>query len=461
MNRRRLLQGAAGLAALLPVSGLMRRANADLPALPHPLLVHTMMLGGPDFRHMFPPAFDSSINSYGYRFYEGRARALGIAANASAFADKWQNGYAHFSAGQTEFGMLAGCDWLGDMWRAGHVAIIANVVGAESRDHEHAQRVWESADRTLSQVSAPPTGWGGRLADLADNQVMSLTNTPRSFCFNRNPDAPLVPGSQRVVTLSDPRSIGLFEPADNADATAKGISRALRQYYAALDSTLPAAAPQRELLGHEQLLQTLGDKLRPQFDALTLPAEISALLSGPTALATRPLAAQFRNLYYALSATADLDYHTASLAFGNWDSHDIQQAEVEPKYRDLFSSTGALANLYRTLPSSVSGQMVFMFSGEFGRQLRGNGDNGTDHGRGNSVLLVGYPVRGGVYGELFPTDELERFDEASTDINGRTHLESVLSPLLEYLKPGSADIVLPNRGTALTEAGVDLSRLIG
>ena len=162
MNRRRLLQGAAGLAALLPVSGLMRRANADLPALLHPMLVHTMMLGGPDFRHMFPPAFDSPINSYGYRFYEGRARALGIAANASAFADKWQNGYAHFSAGQTEFGMLAGCDWLGDMWRAGHVAIIANVVGAESRDHEHAQRVWESADRTLSQVSAPPTGWGGR-----------------------------------------------------------------------------------------------------------------------------------------------------------------------------------------------------------------------------------------------------------------------------------------------------------
>lgn len=162
---------------------------------------------------------------------------------------------------------------------------------------------------------------------------------------------------------------------------------------------------------------------------------------------------------YALAASSELDFHAASLAFGNWDSHDLQQAEVEPKYRDMFGLQGALANLYAVLPDTVSSRLVFMFSGEFGRQLRANGDSGTDHGRGNCVLLVGMPVCGGIYGELFPTAELARLADPTPDIDGRTHLESVLAPLVDYLAPGAVDAVLPSRATASIEAGVDLGRL--
>ena len=459
MNRRRLLQGAATLAALLPVTGLHRRANANLPPLPHPVLVHTMMLGGPDFRHLLPPAYASDPNSYGNAFYRVRASALRIDATPAAWEAHWRSAYIPLDDGRTGFGMLAGCDWLADMWRAGNVAIIANVVGAESRDHEHAQRVWESADRTLSQVSTPRTGWGGRLADATGGNVFSLTPTPRPFCFNRNPDDALSPGTRRVITLSDPQAIGLYTPPPAAEPTALGIHRALQQYYAAVDATLPAGAPQRQFTAHEHQLRALGDRLRPLFDALVLPPEIEGLTSGATALATRPLAAQVRNLYHALAAAGEVDVRAASLAFGNWDSHDLQQAEIEPKLRDMFGAQGAFARLYRVLPDTVSSRLVLMFSGEFGRQLRANGDAGTDHGRGNCVLLVGLPVRGGIYGELFPDAELARLEEPTPDIDGRTHLDALLGPLLDYLAPGTADAVLPARATASVEAGVMLGGL--
>lgn len=459
MTRRRLLQGAASIAALLPVTGLYRRANADVPSLPHPVLVHTMLVGGPDFRHLLPPAYSSEPSSYGHAFYRARASAFRIDATPTAWENHWRDAYVHLDDGRTQFGMLNGCDWLADMWRAGHVAIIPNVLGAESRDHEHAQRVWESADRTLSQVNAPRTGWGGRLADAANSRVFSLTATPRPFCFGRNADDPSTPSTTRVVTLADPRAIGLFTPAAGADVPALGIHRALRQYYAAANATIASDAPQRQFIEHEQQLRALGDHLRPIFDSLALSADIASLTAGPNALTTVPLALQIRNLYYALAATREVDFHSASIAFGNWDSHDLQLAEIEPKLRDLFGANGALARLYRAIPAGAAERLVFMFSGEFGRQLRANGDAGTDHGRGNSVLLVGMPVRGGLYGELFPNAELARLDEPTPDIDGRTDLEALLTPIVEHLLPGAGSTVLPTGATARVEAGVNLSRL--
>jgi uncharacterized protein (DUF1501 family) len=262
-----------------------------------------------------------------------------------------------------------------------------------------------------------------------------------------------------VITLSDPQAIGLYTPPPTAEPTAIGIHRALRQYYAAVDATLPADAPQRQFTAHEHQLRALGDRLRPLFDALVLPPEIQGLTTGPTALATRPLAVQVRNLYHALAAAGEVDVRAASLAFGNWDSHDLQQSEIEPKLRDMFGAQGAFARLYRVLPDTVSSRLVLMFSGEFGRQLRANGDAGTDHGRGNCVLLVGLPVRGGIYGDLFPDAELARLDEPTPDIDGRTHLDALLGPLLDYLAPGTADAVLTARATASVEAGAAIARL--
>ena len=461
MKRRTFIQSSlSGLAiagAGFPVAG-----RAELPTLLNRNLVaQFMLLGGPDFRHFFAPPFDPTPGSYGREFYRVRATTYGIDATPEAGEAFWNSSFEPLQSGSQSFGMLRGLDWLKSMWDTGNVALVQNVVGAVSRDHDHAQLVWESSDRSLTQTSRPDTGWGGRLAQTGDAQIASLTRAPRLFCLHPHPSQTGVVGTQRIVTLTDPTSVGLFEPDPGVpdDDYQRGIVRALANYYQAKDPELVAESAYRVFADHQIGLEALGDLLRPRFESFSEPAEITGLYSGPTALGNVPIGLQFRSLYYALSAGDLLNLSAVSMAYGSFDSHDNQSDEIENKFFDLFGPGGAMATLYALLPPAIADQLVFVFSGEFGRQLKGNGGNGTDHGRGNTVLIVGNPVSGGIYGDMFPAAELDRLDEPTPDIEGKTDLDAVLAELCDWATPGSSGVVFPDLATAAVEQGVNLAAL--
>ena len=126
---------------------------------------------------------------------------------------------------------------------------------------------------------------------------------------------------------------------------------------------------------------------------------------------------------------------------------------------DLFGDGKALDVLYQELPPSVLDNTVFVLGGEFGRQLRANGDNGTDHGRGTSILIIGNGVQGGVYGEMFPEEELERLSDSSSDINGRTTIDTIYSRVCDWVQPSTSGLVFPDQTLSMIEAGVNLDAL--
>ncbi len=97
-------------------------------------------------------------------------------------------------------------------------------------------------------------------------------------------------------------------------------------------------------------------------------------------------------------------------------------------------------------------------SSDFGWQLRANGDDGTDHGRGIYTILAGYGVTGGVYGEMFPERESVEdgngripLETSGADIEGRTSTERVLAEACEWMQPGSSGAVFPNAGASDVE----------
>ena len=157
----------------------------------------------------------------------------------------------------------------------------------------------------------------------------------------------------------------------------------------------------------------------------------------------------------------------ASLALGGWDSHKNQQRDIEPLLESLFGANQGLHQLYRHLDASAQANTVVLLNGEFGRQIRSNGDWGTDHGEGNYFLVIGEPVRGGIYGEFFPEREIDLLENRrvnTPDIEGRTSLEHLFKRVADWSlerDSGAEVITRPVTDIAITpkEAGLSLAHL--
>jgi uncharacterized protein (DUF1501 family) len=122
---------------------------------------------------------------------------------------------------------------------------------------------------------------------------------------------------------------------------------------------------------------------------------------------------------------ADAGVEAAFAEIGGWDHH-----QNEP---------GQLANVVRQFGSALSAfctdmgdrmeDIVLVTMSEFGRTARENGNNGTDHGHGDVMFVMGGPVRGGkVYGNWPGLEEEQLYEKR--DLAVTTDFRAVLSELV-------------------------------
>lgn len=89
----------------------------------------------------------------------------------------------------------------------------------------------------------------------------------------------------------------------------------------------------------------------------------------------------------------------AFLPLGGWDTHANQGAGTGQLANRLAPLGQGLATLAQQLGPLFDDTAILVMS-EFGRTVRQNGNNGTDHGHGNAIWLLGGSVAGGrVYGD--------------------------------------------------------------
>lgn len=463
MRRRDLLRlglsaGAMYGAGTLPRIGSVAHGMGFV-AMNQRVLVNLMLPGGPDFRQLLPPAFDPRPDSVGYRFWQAKAAAHNLGDSVTQWQARWHNDYFDVSDGTTNFGIRNSCGWLKSMWDAGNLAVVNNVFGASTRDHVHCMRVMDQGDRFARPNDPLGSGWGGRLAAAAGGNCVALTPSPRSFGFGPAVDDPMIINNANLIAAADTRNMTLtVPPTQDPFGYEARINRSLASYYQAKRTELATDSIYHRYVELERVLREFGEPLDERLETVPVPPALQGLLQG--GLRDPGFALQLRNLYDALAANDILLLRTASMDYGGWDSHRDQLNWIEPKFEDIFGTGKAFDVLYNELPADVLDNLVLVIAGEFGRQLRANGDNGTDHGVGTSVLIVGNGVNGGIYGDMFPVEELNRLADPSPDILGQTHIDHVFGAVADWVTPAGGSLAFPNRATAAAEAGLNLNQLM-
>jgi len=468
MNRRDFLKNS--FLALLYLTAARTACFATEGSVSDTLLISLMLEGGPDFRHVFVPAYDSNPGSYGYSFWKARARSHDLdPADDQALEDRW-NEYLHLQVGTTQFGIHPSCEWLKSQFDDRNVVIINNVFGSQNRDHAHSTVILESANMSAGANETDQSGWGGRLSHACGTNVVSSTHAIRQFCYGPHSSDPMDHDNSNVIDGSDSRKMGLYEYEtdlgnDEWRWNREGImSRALTSYYAAKAREMKTSSPYHQILQHEQSVRLFGRLVNERLKDIAIPETISNLYDSesPSRLNSLYFGGQIRNIYDTLACEDILNTNVISTDYTGWDHHQNLKDGIEPMIGDIFGTGRGLDVLFAELDLNPTGdgpRIVILVYGEFGRQLAANGGYGTDHGVGNSVMLIGTNVNGGIYGDMFPQSEIDRFTEPGTDIEGRTSTNQLIGRICEQVNPGSAGNVVPGWQNTDLEQGVDLSVL--
>jgi len=429
--------------------------------------VNLILDGGPDFRHLIVPPFDAEPESYGYAYWSNRWRAHAIRQSLEAWQQRWEEDYFHLEAGRQRFGILKKAAWLRDEFEAGRVALVNNLFGARSRDHSHGLLVWESGDLETNPRDRGRDGWGGRLARVSQGGVVSMTSPVPLFCNGPHPTRPNWHDNRELITVQKIQTMGLYhaprlQEQPSASGAREVMSRGLKSYYAAKGAEMDSSSPYWPIIQHEQALRRFGAQVAERLEVQPIPESLLSLSIGG-GLKDRGFGQQLQNLYGAFSCADLFKLHVAALRYRGWDSHKHQKRSIEPQFKDLFGAGEGLSSFFDALRENMpeaAAQTLLLIGGEFGRQLQDNGDEGSDHGQGNMALVIGEPVQGGIYGQLFPEDEIPRYREPNQEIKGLTSIEALFAELADWVHPGAGEQLFPRRAEAPQEEGLQLSRLI-
>lgn len=142
---------------------------------------------------------------------------------------------------------------------------------------------------------------------------------------------------------------------------------------------------------------------------------------------------------------AEVGVEAVALDLGGWDSHTQQEVFIGGGWSNLVAMLGsALAAFHADLFSGPRRNVTVIVMSEFGRRLLENGSDGTDHGHGNVMMLMGPAIDGGrvltQWPGLEPGDLFEGRDLAVT-IDFRDILAEIVStrlqnPNLDLIFPG-------------------------
>lgn len=314
------------------------------------------------------------------------------------------------------FGLHPALAGLLPWWSAQRLAFVhASGSPDRTRSHFDAQDFMESA--TPGQRSTPD-GWLNRL--LTELVPVGSTGVRG---INVGPTMPrILVGGAQVASLP-----GGGTAPRRGPVAAAGVDRALDRLYAAD----PAAAPIWAALRESSAMIAAAD------DAPTMAADVA-----PGAVPFAVLARDAGRLGRLLAREPAM--RAAFFSVGGWDTH-VNQGGARGQLATRLQALGTgLDALVAGLGARFDDTAILVMS-EFGRTVAQNGTQGTDHGHGNALWLLGGPVRGGRIAGRWPGLAPAALHEGR-DLAVTTDFRQVIAEVLErHLRLDDARIarVLP------------------
>ena len=288
---------------------------------------------------------------------------------------------------------------LADLYDAGDLSLIhASGLTDATRSHFDAEVRIERG--LFSATPGDPSGWIGRwLAAARPEGAMP------ALAVGTSQPASLQGATPAVAERLDDLMVG----------AGHWLAPALRARLAAgFGDHGPLAAPMQGLL---HLSAMIGQRLwSDASQSLTQYAPDMPYPEGPVTPALMTVAQTIK---------AGLGLRVATVDVGGWDTHVSQAGQLAGLAQGL---SGSLMAFWRDLGAWQQDVSVVVMS-EFGRRLRSNTAGGTDHGRGNVMMVLGPQAKGGRMVGRWPGLSNEALDEGA-DLAVVTDYRSVLTEVL-------------------------------
>jgi uncharacterized protein (DUF1501 family) len=307
---------------------------------------------------------------------------------------------------------------LHERWKEQKLAIVRGVSYPKpSRSHFRSMDIWQSA----SPEDSVPTGWIGRWLDATGDDPLRAINIgavlpPMAVGETHTASALARDLSPMPDEVSDAlNTVGIDDPHDTASMSViRAAYRSCRTFAAALAPVLADSNT-----------------------AVSVDTNVGGLT---TSYGKNPLSAQLNVVSTCIKAAVPSRVYMVSL--GGFDLH----TEERESQQELLSVVDqALTPFLRAMSSDAHGKdVVVMVYSEFGRRVRANASQGTDHGTAGPVFIAGQPVNGGFYGEQPSLTDLDDGDlKGSTDFRDIYHellVHTVSTDPVPVVGPGRRDI---------------------
>jgi uncharacterized protein (DUF1501 family) len=303
-----------------------------------------------------------------------------------------------------QFGLHPSMSIFEPLFRNNQLAIVHGIGSPNNtRSHFDAQDYMESGTPFKKGTDS---GWLNRAAGLMEHQAtpfraVSLTPAlPRSFYGNTS--------SIAINNLANFK-ITSNQAKSNLNATSKSF----------------------EDLYDETTSQIIKNTGKETFEALELLSKINLKKYQPNAGVIYPNS----NLGNALKQIAQLIKSDVGLEIGfaessGWDTHFNQGTANGTFARNVSDLSNSIAALWNDLGDDLKDKVVIMTMTEFGRTVKQNGTNGTDHGRASCNFILGTNIKGGkVYGDIKPLS-IENLEDGR-DLPVTTDFRSVFNEVAQ------------------------------